>query len=221
MVSNTKTNIHSVGGSSLGAMTADQAANEMSIYRELSDKSLEDAGREVLSAASHQYSSFTDTEESDKYAADPEVANFAGGAISVQPEMGKFVLANTHNEESNPVFKADGKNSQMYSSSATTTLGSTTVDTVSGYDMNILSNALPSTFFTPLKTWFLKLFPILTDGRLLTIAIVQGCILILQRYIKLPEGETYRSTVDDDRDIVIMIQDNQEFENWILEENAT
>jgi hypothetical protein len=218
MTSTPDINPHNVGGTAFGALTSDEMNNQIWLYLKDEGRDLQDFGSKVSSAVRNQFSSFTDVEKSNKYSADLESANLVGGALSVQPLFGRFIVANIDNAETNGTFRADGKNSHMYSSGTTTTLGSTTIDTVSGYDMNPISPTLPSSFFTPVKTWFLKFFPIFTDKRLVYIAIVEGCLILLAKYLNVNK-QTSSEQIDDERDIVSLIQDNQEFEDWILEEN--
>ena len=216
MTDSTKQNIHSVGGSAFGARTAEEMNNQLWLYLKDEGTSLQEFGSKVSSAARNQFSSFVDVERSNKYSSDVDTANLVGGALSVQPLFGRFIVANTDNAETNGTFRADGKNSHMYSSSTSTTLGSTSIDTISGYDMNMLSSDLPSSFWTPVKTWFLKFFPIFTDKRLVYIAIVEGCLILLKRYLNKRDEETFSEQIDSETDMALIIQDNQEFENWIL-----
>jgi len=220
MTSTPDINPHNVGGTAFGALSAEEMNNQLWLYLKDEGRELQDFASRVESAVRNQYSAFTDVERSNKYSSDLDSANLVGGALSVQPLFGRLIVANTDNAETNGTFRADGKNSHMYSSGATTTLGSTTIDTVSGYDMNYLSTDLPSSFFTPLKTWWQKFFPIFTDKRLVYIALVEGCLILLKRYMNKQDEETFSEQIDSEADVVQLIQDNQEFEDWILEERG-
>lgn len=109
-------NVHSVGGSSLGATTQEEIKNTSSLfspqYIMKPDLELDKVGQEVSSAISYNLSAFLDTDKTTKYSADFETANFVGGALSVQPLFGRFIVANTDSAESPGVFRADGKNSR-------------------------------------------------------------------------------------------------------------
>jgi hypothetical protein len=213
-------NVHSVGGSSLGAASQEEIKNTSSLfspqYIMKPDLELSEVGEKIGSAVSYNFSSFLDTDKTTKYSADFETANFVGGALSVQPLFGRFIVANTDSAESPGVFRADGKNSQMYSSSSSTTLGSTSIDTVSGYEMNTLATEFPSSFFTPVKNWVFRLFTLLTDRRMVYIALVEGILILIGREANRRNNKKNLSQQISERDIGTIIIDNQEIENEIL-----
>ena len=217
MTDSTNTNPYSIGGTSFGALSAEEMSNQLPLYSDLTqaEDTLQNVGARMANALSHQYSAFTDVEKCNKYASDLNSASLVGGALSVQPLFGRLIVANTDNAETNGTFRADGKNSHMYSSSNSTTLGSTSIDTVSGYDMNMLGNSIPSSFFTPLKTWFEKLFPIFTDKRLVYIAVVEGILILLNEYLKERDQKTTSEQIEQ-KPMTQIIEDNQLIEDWIL-----
>lgn len=220
MTDDTFDNVHSIGGSAYGAASKEEIENTSSLfspqYIEKPDLGLDEAGQKIASAVSYNFSSFLDTNNTTKYSADFETANFVGGALSVQPLFGRFIVANTDNAESPGVFRADGKNSQMYSSSSSTTLGSTSIDTTSGYEMNTLGTEFPSSFFTPVKNWMFRLFTLLTDRRMVYIAVVEGILILIGREIARKNKKKTLSEQINERDIGLIIVDNQEIEDRIL-----
>ena len=210
-------NLFSVGGTAFGSLSIEEIKTALALYmpllRESEDINL--ALQRVSNAMSTRLSTLADPSKSTKYQADFKVSNLVGGALSVDPLFGRFIVANTSNEQTNGTFRADGKNSHMFSSSMSTTLGSTTIDTTSGYDLNFLSDALPSSVITPVKTWMMKLFPILTDKRLIYIALVEGLLVLIGKYLENNQQQTL-STQIEQADIATIIVDNQELENQII-----
>jgi len=226
MTSNSINDIHSVGGSSYGALSLDEIKAALYLYKSYiagpsaaynaQSESLEDFGAKVGSSLRYHFSALADPSRTPKYASSFDSAHLVGGALSVQPLFGSFIVANVDNAETKGTFRADGKNSQMFSSSTATTLGSQYIDTANGYDMNLLSSDIPSSFFTPLKTWMYKLFPILTDRRLIYIAITEGVLVLLAEYLEDVNNDQSFQEQTEEVDLATIIQDNQEFENMIL-----
>ena len=211
------TNPHSIAGTAYGAVPQAEMQNSSPVYSPdfLQDPgpSLQEASQRVFSSISFHLTSLADISKSNKYQADFDSAALVGGAISVQPLFGRFILCNVDNEENNGVLRADGKNSHLYSSSSATTLGSQQIDTVNGMEMNPLSSDFPSSFFTPVKTWMPKMFPILSDRRLVYIAVVEGILLLWENASK--EKKTMSEQILE-RDLATIIVDNQEIEDQML-----
>ena len=211
------TNVHAVAGSSYSAMTSEETGPGTTLQDEsaLTDPALglKEAAQRMVSAISWHYTALTDIDSSTKYSSSFTVANLAGGSISVQPLFGRFIMANSGNKETAGVFRADGKNSHMYSSCSSTTLGSTNIDTVSGLQANPLATEFPSSFFTPVKQWIPKFLPLLADRRLVYIALVEGILILLAKVSK--DKRTVSEQISQ-VDLATIIVDNQEIENEML-----
>lgn len=233
-------NIYTVAGSAYGALSAEEIQQSMALYigtklteaqiQQLQGQSeqstpdqnnMSDSMSRISSAISYHFNTLSDPSRSPKYEADFNVSNFAGGCLSVEPLFGRFVFANAGNEETTAVFRADGKNSHMYSSSTSTTLGSPSIDTASGYDMNFLSDTLPSSVITPVKTWMQKLFPILTDKRLIYVAMIEGLLVLLGKFIESRQDKRTLSEQIESKDLATIIVDNQEIENDLIASGRT
>ena len=230
-------NIDSVGGTSFGALSKEEIQNMIELYADkfvpkviVSPESiaasygvvyddvenLSDTMGRISSSLNYYFSALADPSKSTKYQADLKVASLVGGALSVDPLFGRLIVSNTDPSQTNGTFRADGKNSHMYSSSMSTTFGSTTIDTTSGFDLNFLADTLPSSLISPVKTWMQKLFPILTDKRLIQIAIVEGLIILLDQYLQSIENEQTISEQIERVDIATIIVDNQEIEDSLI-----
>jgi hypothetical protein len=61
-----------------------------------------------------------------------------------------------------------------------------------------------------------KLFPILTDRRLIYIAITEGVLVLLAEYLEDVNNDQSFQEQTEEVDLATIIQDNQEFENMIL-----
>ena len=233
-------NIHAVAGSAYGALSAEEIQQAMALYvgTKLTEaqikqvqnqfeqsspeqENMSDTMSRVSSALSYHFNALSDPSRSPKYEADFNVANLAGGCLSVEPLFGRFIFANAGNEETTAVFRADGKNSHMFSSSTATTLGSPNIDTTNGYDMNFLSDVLPSSVVTPVKTWMYKLFPLLTDKRLIYVAMMQGMLILLGKFIESRQDKRTLSEQIESKDLATIIVDNQEIENDIIASGRT
>lgn len=230
-------NIYSVGGTSIGALSQEEIRQTIELYAQnytstsiVSAQSLSQSAivglneasnlsaamNRMSSAVNYHFSALSDPARSTKYQSDFSVANIAGGCLSVDPLFGRMIFANSDSQETKGVLRADGKNSHMYSAGTSTTLGSPNIDTASGYDMNFLSSDLPSSIITPVKTWMLKLFPILTDKRLIGIAVVEGLLILIGKFLEQNNKETLSEQIES-RDLGTIIIDNQEIENSLLQ----
>jgi hypothetical protein len=216
-INDVMTNVHAVGGSSYSAMCHEETGPSKVLQDKftLTDPtlSLKEAAERIAGAISWHYSALADVDSSTKYKSSLTVANLAGGALSVEPLFGRFIMANVDNKETAGVFRADGKNSHMYSSSSSTTLGSPNIDTVSGLQANPLATEFPSSFFTPIKQWIPKFLPLLADRRLVYIALVEGILILLA---KVSKDKRTASEQISQVDLATIIVDNQEIENEML-----
>lgn len=101
----------------------------------------------------------------------PWMYYFAAGALSLDAEHGKFVLANGKPEAGPGVLKGDQNSSALYATPAKTTLGSTDIDTIEGDILNPAGTKIPSSHMTPQRTWLKNLLPTLSVRDISLIAI--------------------------------------------------
>ncbi len=204
----------SIGGTHPGTASREEIQSKVS-FNVNKENDLPTAANKIISAAEWHINSFTDPNSSPKYAIDPSICYFAGGAFSVSPELGKFIFGDNTNENNRSGVTFDKSQSSFYSDLGSTTLGSLKIDTVDGYELNPLSSERPSTNYSPTKPWIKKLFPSLSIKNLTTIAILELVNVILLKAIdKSRQSENFESK--EERDIGLIIVDNQIIEDQLF-----
>lgn len=204
-----KADVAAVPGIAVGATSASEMQSDVNF--DIVTDSVGDAGANISKANDWHASSVADTTKQPKYGT-PGYSYLAGGAISVDPDKGKVVIARRGNETTKPAFSVDESESTMYSSADKTTLGSLKISTVDGYELNPTSAVIPSTPFSPTKPWWKQLFPDFTSKEFITIALLEGIQLLLLEAIEDTSGGSAINT-SEEIDLGRIILDNQELED--------
>lgn len=214
MTDHTTENQYAIGGTAQGAMTKDEITNTRSMIYAQPGLGLKEMGAQMVSSLEWSFNSMSDTEQATKYRADPNALSLGGGSFSLVPVMGRFIFGNSENDTNTGNLRIDQKSSHLCSSCKDTTIGSTNIDTVDGKEMNPLGSTIPSTHFSPAKTWVKKLFPVLWDKKFYQIAFLEAVQVLLLRALKGTKTEQNRKETA--IDLGTYIVDNQEIEDRIL-----
>lgn len=152
-----------------------------------------------------QLSYSNNTQQEDKNAKEGSVCYLAKGAISVEPSTGGFRVAKLANATTDPEFSINTEDSQIFSKLKTTTLGSTTVETIDGYVLHPLGLTTPSTPFSPTKGWLSQFFPAFLGKGLITISILELVQFALLKSIAgLDTNNTVTNTTERDLGTIIV-----------------
>lgn len=150
----------SIAGSAHGAETREEGGQRDIVNIPLAGtRSLKKLGREIVSSIDYRLSTLDNSQTAPKYATSTNFNYYAGGTFSVDVNNGGFIFGKNVNERYNGIFRLSDKDSKMYSQAANTTIGKTEIKTVDGYQTNPAGTILPSTNFTPSKTWLKQLIP--------------------------------------------------------------
>jgi len=208
---------YAIPGAALGAKSTDKMSEAGGGIdtRQNPNKTLGQLGSDIYHAAEWHATSMTDEYGSDKYPSDPNASYYGNGALSILDRAGRFIFARNTPQANQAAFKIDASDSHMYSSAATTTLGSTDIDTVDGWILNPLSKTFPSSGTTPTKPWVKKFFPTLTSKSLVMITILE---LVQFALLKLAANskEHKSTTVGPRKDMTQIIVDNQDSEDQLF-----
>lgn len=200
-----------IAGGAINAQSESDAENSIIIPVGMS---IGDAADRVKQSINYQLETLSDPRTSSKYIYDQTASYFANGTLSILPKVGKLVFTRSVNEPNNGLFRLDQENSHMFSNAKSTTLGSTEIDTVDGQIIHPLGTSLPSTPFTPQKTWLKQMFPINAIKNIAAITIlelVQSALFKAVEATKKPDAN-----VEDSDEIVIdlglsIIENEEEF----------
>jgi len=199
---------HEIAGSALGARLAYQVDMESILrarppgdYMGMSDAIK--AGGDVDTVNSPKFSTpggFT--------------KHMLGGAISANVDVGEFKFAWDSLKKTFGSFQLNQAKSEMFSSAATTKLGSTEIKTLLGSQMNAAGVKLPSSSITPQKTWLKTLFPTFS---VMNVAEFMMLVAAGQLLKSIDKKYRDRTTVSSSRkNLGDIIVDNQDFELAIL-----
>ncbi len=199
-----------IPGSAPGGATKEELASDVDLV--VTDSPIQVAGQKLLNTSDWHRTSTTDTVTSTKYAKSPTTSYYAGGALGIEPRKGTFVLSKSSNEPGQEVLKADAHDSQLYSTSNKTVVGSLNISTLDGYEVNPLSSSIPSTPFSPVKPWWKKLFPDFASREFVTIVLLEAAMVLLLEAIEdVPRGTTRQTSEKIDLGTIII--NNQELED--------
>ncbi len=179
-------------------------------------KSLTDTANEVVSAADWHATTFANVNTAPNYASDPGVVFYGNGSMSLFPRIGGFIVSALTNEPTRGALRVDEKESNFYSSMSKTTLGTLDIDTVDGFILNPLSSIFPSTNFSPTKPWIRKLFPSISTGSLVKIAILELIHITLLRVFN-PNTEESKQ-IKESIDMGTIFVNNSDLENQLFNE---
>lgn len=188
------------------------------------EQSLADASSSIIRDAEFRMTSFVDTNTLPKYAISPDISYYGAGTLSLSRE-GALNFNSASNENGKSTFSVDKTKSQMYSDSTTSTFGSLDMKTVDGYMLNPFVATFPSTMFSPTKPWQKDIFAPITfsislQSNLATPSLAATLFLLDRLFAgkgQLSENATRKQS---ERDMVLIMQDNQEIENQLFENNS-
>ena len=151
------------------------------------------------------------------YAVNPDVTYLADGSFSIVANIGAMVLGDTSTQPSRGNFEVSKQVSTMFSSASETTLGSLDIKTVDGYENHPVGSIIPSTNFSPVKSWLKNIWPFsITDlAKLSIMELVQAALVKALDEI-IEDNQTDRKQTERTVDLTLIIEDNQEIEDEIL-----
>jgi hypothetical protein len=209
---------NALGGAHPGTKTSQEIENSIS-FTVSSNRSLTDTARDIARAAEWSLTSLSDPSSSSNYATSSDVLHLANGALSISPGLGQLILGDRTNEPKKGNFEISDQDSTLYSNASSTTLGTLDISTADGYQANPLDSMLPSTNFSPVKSWIRTLFPFNIKD-LIKLTIIEAIQMALIKALDdhLGKNSSENSARKQTEDMSLMIQDNQEIEDEILEE---
>lgn len=213
------TDKNAIGGAHPGIKNISELENEQGFtLPELpSNQDLVGRARETKRKTDWSLSFLTDPGKRPNYAINPDVTYLADGSFSLLADFGSMIFSDRSNEPKQGHFEVSKKDSVMYSNASETTLGTLDIKTVDGYENHPAGSIIPSTNFSPVKTWLKSIWPFSTKDliklsivELIQAALVQG----LDELLQSQEGENF--VRKQSGDITLIIEDNQEIEDDIL-----
>ena len=200
-----------VPGAAFGAMSREQYKD---FVKEQSGGSIQQRLSQTKKKLDKSYSSSEHVQNSPKIAGDRSgKAYLAGGAISIDTNDGRMVLANGKTENSRPVIEASNENG-FKSSAKTTFLGSLDIKTFAGDLLNPLTSGIPSSHFSPVTVWTKNLFP---TNNIIVISILEGiAALLLMELSDSRSKSASKTNLHRNFDMGLTIQDNAELEAKVL-----
>lgn len=205
-------NLQAIPGTAIGAASAQD--NNIKIQSWEKEHDITKVGQKAYAAITNTLESFTDEHRSPKFMYSSDASYYGSGALSLVGRLGKLVFCKSVNDANRAAFKIDQSDSNLYSSASTTTLGTTNIETIDGWMINPLGQIIPSTNFSPTRSWIKKLFPTLSSGNFLLFAMLEIVQFTLLEAL-FGESEDYRITKDR-KDLGAIIVDNQEIENRLF-----
>ena len=178
---------NSIPGAAFGSDTTDNRGATINVPL-AGDKSLANLGSRIVNAVEFSISSLTNSQAEPKYRTNSRHAYYGGGALSLDPSTGGLIFAKNVYDRYEGLLRLSDTNSTFYSRAQSTTVGSTDIKTVDGFLMNPAGTDLPSTPFSPHKTFIQQLIPDVPYELLAKITIIELIQGLLFDFLRNPSG---------------------------------